>query len=267
MIALNEFDLQLKSLFYPKVMFIETALKNYVIEAVLNNSKSENFDVIFNNSVTCYRDFTKGSRNYNQAYTKRMKLKGKINSILLRDYGMNQQIVKHFFDSDKAIPIWAIFESLALGEFGTFFSCCNTDTKLYTSALLKLPTNLDADGAITEFIIYTIKDLRNAIAHNNVIFDTRFQTGRINSRLMSCLEHETKIPNIMFSNIDSYVILIVYVLRKMGTSKTECRKFLRNFISITESLRHKIPINMYNQIIYTNLRPNMNRLDLYISNS
>lgn len=90
MIALNEFDLQLKSLFYPKVMFIETALKNYVIEAVLNNSKSENFDVIFNNSVTCYRDFTKGSRNYNQAYTKRMKLKGKINSILLRDYGMNQ---------------------------------------------------------------------------------------------------------------------------------------------------------------------------------
>ena len=30
-IAINEFDMQLKSLFYPKVMFIETALKNYVI--------------------------------------------------------------------------------------------------------------------------------------------------------------------------------------------------------------------------------------------
>lgn len=31
--ALNSFDMKLKALFYPKVMFIETALKSYVIEA------------------------------------------------------------------------------------------------------------------------------------------------------------------------------------------------------------------------------------------
>ncbi len=32
--------MNLKSLFYPKVMFIENALKSYVIEAILNNSHS-----------------------------------------------------------------------------------------------------------------------------------------------------------------------------------------------------------------------------------
>ena len=41
-IALNKFDMHLKALFYPKVMFIENALKSYVIESTLKNAKSEN---------------------------------------------------------------------------------------------------------------------------------------------------------------------------------------------------------------------------------
>ena len=35
--ALNNFDMKLKALFYPKVMFIETALKSYVIEEHRHN--------------------------------------------------------------------------------------------------------------------------------------------------------------------------------------------------------------------------------------
>lgn len=50
-----------------------------------------------------------------------------------------------------------------------FFLCANSDVKLYTSATLHLPSNLDADGKITEYIIYELKDLRNAVAHNNII--------------------------------------------------------------------------------------------------
>lgn len=119
-IALNKFDMQLKALFYPKVMFIENALKSYVIESTLKNAKSENLDVIFNKSITDYRSYTPGSDMYHKQYAKRMMLKGKINSALIRDYGNNKKTVNHFFDADKAIPIWAIFESLTLGEFGTF---------------------------------------------------------------------------------------------------------------------------------------------------
>lgn len=42
----------------------------------------------------------------------------------------------------------------------------------------------------TQFFIFTIKDLRNAIAHNNVIFDTQFKTGKIDERLVALLESE-----------------------------------------------------------------------------
>ena len=152
-IALNKFDMNLKAIFYPKVMFIENALKSYVIESTLKNAKSENLDVIFNKSITDYQSYTPGSAMYHKQYAKRMMLKGKINSALIRDYGNNKKTVNHFFDADKSIPIWAIFESLTLGEFGTFFACANSDVKLYTSATLHLPNNLDSDGKITEYII------------------------------------------------------------------------------------------------------------------
>ena len=193
-----------------------------------------------------------------------MALKGKINSALIRDYDRKQAIVNHFFDQDKAIPIWAIFESLTLGEFGTFFSCLNKTVKLQISHLLNLPRNLDADGKLIQYIIFTIKDLRNAIAHNNVVFDTRFNTGSINNRLINCLSSEMGIPNITFTNIDDYIILTTYILRRMLVSKTEIRQFIRDFTNTIEVLRNEIPINIYNQIINTNVRNKLQILDNYI---
>ena len=229
-IALNKFDMQLKALFYPKVMFIENALKSYVIEATLKNAKSENLDIIFNKTVTDYQSYAPGSDMYHKQYAKRMMLKGKINSALIRDYGNNRKTVNHFFDADKTIPIWAVFESLTLGEFGTFFACTNSNVKLYTSRTLHLPRNLDSDGKITEFMIYSLKDLRNAVAHNNIIFDTRFRTGKINQRLVSLLESEIEITNLNFKYISAYIILLTYMLRQMGESKTICKQFLNTFV-------------------------------------
>lgn len=248
-------------------MFIETALKSYVIEATLKDSHSENIDTIFGKSITNYRSFTPGSRNYHQEYAKRMSLRSKINSALLRDYGNKKQTVNHFFDTDRSIPIWAAFESLALGEFGTFFACANANVKKSTSAILHLPSQLDADGRITEFIIYSIKDLRNAVAHNNTIFDTRFQTGEINQRLVALLETEIGISNLDFKYIYSYVILLTYVLRKMGETKTSCKQFLNAYIALTDELRTQLPANVCNQILGTQQRPHLRQLQNFISNS
>lgn len=266
-IALNKFDMQLKALFYPKVMFIENALKSYVIESVLQDSHSENLDIIFNKSVSNYRSFTPGSDMYHKEYAKRMTLKGKINSALLRDYSNKKQTVNHFFNTDRSIPIWAIFESLTLGEFGTFFSCANSNVKLRTSGILHLPTHLDSDGRITEYIIYSLKDLRNAVAHNNIIFDTRFRTGSINRRLAKLLESEIAIANLDFKYIYAYVILLTYTLRKMGESKTSCKQFLNSFITLTDKLRTQLSPNVCNQILGTQQRHHLHQLQNFISNS
>ena len=154
-IALNKYDMRLKTVLYPKVMFIENALKSYVIEALLADSKSEKKKKKNNKSLTAYRNYTPGSRAYKTEYTKRMNLKGKINAALVRDYN-KRSVVAHFFNNDITIPVWAIFETLALGEFGTLYDCACTNVKLYVSNIMKLPTNLDSDGMNTKFFIFSV---------------------------------------------------------------------------------------------------------------
>ena len=265
-IALNKYDMQLKTILYPKVMFIENALKSYVIEALLLDSKSENFDVIYNKSLTSYKNHSAGSSSYKSEYTKRMDLKGKINSALIRNYN-KRDVVAHFFNNDITIPIWAIFETLTLGEFGTLYNCACTNVKLHVSKIMKLPTNLDSDGMITQFFIFTLKDLRNAIAHNNVVFDTRFKTGKIYRRLISLLENEIGISNVDFKYMDAYIIMITYFIRKMGETKTSCKQFILSYQQQTEYLRKELPTNVYNQVVGTQHRTNMRALQSFISKS
>ena len=231
-IALNKFDMQLKAIYYPKVMFIENALKSYVIEAILKDSKSETLDAIFEKSIIDYKSYVPGSSQYHKQYAKRMILKKK-----------------------------------TLGEFGTFFSCASSNVKLTTSSILSLPKNLDSDGKITEYIIYTIKDLRNAVAHNNTIFDTRFQTSSINNRLLSLLEKEIGISGLDFKYIGAYTILITYVLRKMGVTKTECKQFISSFAECTDLLRTQMSSDVCNHILGTQQRVHLRKLQDFISNS
>lgn len=264
--ALNKFDMQLKTILYPKVMFIENALKSYVIEGLLKDSNSENFEDIFNRSLTAYKQYSSGSKKYIEEYKKRMILKQKINVALVRDYE-KRKVVSHFFNNDIVIPIWAIFETLTLGEFGTLFACSSSKVKLYVSKIMKLPAQYDSDGRITQFFIYTIKDLRNAIAHNTAVFDTRFKTGDVSKRFCQLLEKETGIINIDFNYMDAYVIMIVYFLRKMGDSKTSCKQFIASYQAQTDYLRSTLPISICNKILGTQHKDNMNKLKLFISKS
>lgn len=95
-IVLNKFDLDLKTLMYPKIMFIESALKSYFIESILDDSKSEDMATIYSKTVTRYQSYQKGSKQYTEAFKKRMNLQMKINSALIRDYQKEKEIENTF---------------------------------------------------------------------------------------------------------------------------------------------------------------------------
>ena len=139
--------------------------------------------------------------------------------------------------------------------------------KLNTSKLLNLPSNLDSDGELTKDIIFTIKDLRNAIAHNNVIFDARFRTNTISPRLVSLLQKETSVRKIDFQYIDAYIILIIYVLRKMQVTKTECKQLISGYNNSKELLREQISVSIWSQILGSGTRQNMELLKEFLTNS
>ena len=186
-----------------------------------------------------------------------------IYNILSYNYGKNN-IVHHYYENDKSIPIWAIFEMLTLGTFGDFLSCLNKDTRLSISKLIGFKRNFDSDGRLTEIIVYTIKDLRNSIAHNNIIFDTRFRKNNINLCINRYITAETDINSIDFNSILDYIILIAFIMKTLKCNKKDILSFINQFEDACEKFRKLVPANIYNQIVYTNTRSKLRTLKEYL---
>ena len=259
--AIYDFDMQLKTLFYSRVMAIETALKNYTLEAVLRDSKSEAFEDIWRTSLTDYKSCT--GRPYREAWERRQSLRSEIDSII---YSYRKRpVIGHFRDADKDTPIWAIFEVMTLGNFGAFYDCLDKRVKTAIVRDIGMPTNLESELRLKD-IIFALKDFRNAIAHNGVIVDVRFRTGAINTGVAQLLKQETNVGRIDFTDITDYVILLVYLMKRMGFTKTECKQLISGYEAILEKYRAELPFNIYSKLIKTSARGKLNSLRLFVSN-
>lgn len=259
--AVYDFDMKIKSIIYPQIMFLETAIKNYALECTLNDCKSKRFADIFANSLTNYKSFSIGSGKYTEAMAKRLKLREHIYSTISRDY--KKSLVNHYYDKDEPVPIWAIFELISLGEFGTFLSCLSVKIKIDLSKSLGVKTSDDPDGKFPEMFVFAIKDLRNAIAHNGTIFDTRFKTSSINNRLSAYISKETGVKDIKFDSIVDYIVLIAFLLKILKCNKTDIISFITEFEKTCEILYKQVPTNIYMRIVYTDTRSKLKQLKLF----
>lgn len=115
-----------------------------------------------------------------------MNLRNKVYSLISRDYG-KRFIVNHYYDKDQPLPIWAIFELISLGEFGTLVDCLDQNTGKKVSKIVGIKVAYDRDGKLLPLIVYALKDLRNAVAHNNTIFDARFKTGKVSTSIFNTI--------------------------------------------------------------------------------
>ena len=173
-------------------------------------------------------------------------------------------IVNHYYDRDRQVPIWAIFELISLGEFGNLIACLNSQARTDISRSVGIRTNVDPDGRMVQMIVFTLKDLRNAVAHNNTVFDTRFKTGSVNRRISRYIETETGVRNISFETIVDYVILISFVMKLLERNKTEIIAFIKQFEDACESLRSSVPANIYNRIVHTDTRSKLGCLKNFL---
>lgn len=253
LMSVYQFDMNIKAIIYPKIMFLETALKNHVLESIINKTNSDRFADAYSKAMTYHKTFPVNSDDYKKALQKRLNLRNRIYSDLSRDYG-NKSIVQHYYRNDKPVPIWAIFELISFGEFGQLVSCLDVNVKKNISTNIGFYTSHDRDGKLPELIVMTLKDLRNAVAHNDPVFDVRFKTGFINYRIQNYITFDTGIVNVDFKSIVEYIILISYLMKLLKVNKNENKKFLRDFMDLCESLRNDIPISVYNKIIPTNTR-------------
>lgn len=278
LLAIYEFDSQIKSLLYPSVMFIETALKNYVLEVIVGMTGSESFVDIYSNLLDNYKMFSTAGKSYSddkkreraentfkQNLNKRLSLRARVYKIQADAYNNGNKIANHYLSKDVSIPIWGIFELFSLGEFGHFVSCLNKRCRSEISKSLSIRQTDDNNAMIPQRLIYATKDLRNSIAHNDVVFDARFRTGNIDKQLRNSITNATGVQNLSFDTITDYIVLIVYQLKLLGVPKTDMKRLISDYTDSVERLRQNIPTSIFNQIIYTDNRQKINKLKGFIA--
>lgn len=263
-VGVYEFDTNVKTILYPRIMFIETAIKNYTLNTLIGIGPVD-FDFVFSHLLNDYKKENTGNSKYRDKMKKRLDLRNKINQQISYNYAEQKAVISHFFHNNKPIPLWAVFEVINLGEFGFFLQCLNQDTRIAIAEDLNMhTTNHNQNGRIVEDIIFLIKELRNAVAHNSVVFDCRFKKTNPPSRLKEYLQSETGIMNIMFDNIVDYFIIVIFILKKLGVTKTELKQIVRKLNTESEQLRSTVPIPVQTSIMGSDFRNKVNNLMDYI---
>lgn len=262
-VAVIEYDNELKAALYPNLMFIETALKNVVCNESLNGLRHSTFDYVY-----------KERMNDNPANTKlqlnRLKLRNAVYSKLSDRYSAEEkndnQMVRHFYNRGEDAPLWVIFEILYLSDLASFFNCLNTATRENILAQLDLfDISIDTNRELLSTIIYTIKALRNGVAHNNIIFDTRFKDRKISPVLKHWVEKETGINNISLYSMIDYIIIICCILKRLDFSNSRAKRLLKQYKTLNQSLQSAVSSAIYNQIIQANVTAKITALETYLN--
>ena len=266
--ATIQYDSRLKNLLYGKMMFIETAVKNVALESIMSYVNSESIQEMYDKAISSYKNCPLSFNNEQKkkSQQKKLVLEGIIQTSLTKAYKADNPKITHFYNNIgyAGVPLWALFEILTLGDFGFLLSCLNYQVRDDISRRLGLNVSTDTDRQLVYKYIYTLKDLRNAIAHNSVVFDTRFRNIDPNRAMKRCLEQDIKLPYVNFKSIGDYIILMCYYMKNLGMTKTEIKAFIKEFEKITGDYAQAVNPNIAAIAIRTDLNQRMSILKNYI---
>lgn len=266
--ATIQYDSTLKALLYGKIMFIETAIKNIALEGILVNANSESIQVMYDKVVSGYHNtpasYTPEQRKRLQQ--NKLNLQNSIQSNLARAYRSNNPKITHFYNNVgyADVPVWALFEIMTMGDLGYLLSCLTYDVRDDISKRIGLNLASDTDRQLLYKYIYTLKDLRNAIAHNSVVFDTRFRNIDPTPAMKQCLINDVGVPYINFKTIGDYVILMCYYLKLLYMSKTEIKAFVREFERVTTDYKTSVNPSVAAVVIHPDLQGRMETLKHFV---
>jgi len=266
--ATIQYDTKLKSLIYAKIMYIETAVKNIALNCILEQVGSENIQDMYDKIVSSYRnapiDCTEETKTKLQ--TNKLKLQETIQYSLSKAYQKGNPKITHFYNnmSYSGVPIWSLFEIMTMGEFGFLLQCLTYDARNAISREIGLNLASDTNRELVYKYIYALKDLRNAVAHNDVVFDARFRKIEPTKAMRQCLITEISLPYVNFKTVGDYIILICYYLKMLKVSKTEIYAFIRDFERISVEYQNAVDPAVAAMVIHPDLSSRMALLKKYI---
>ena len=110
-----------------------------------------------------------------------------------------------------------------------------------------------------------IRDRRNSVAHNNIIFDTRFKDRKISPVLKKWVEKETGIQNITLYSLIDYIIIVCCLLKRVDFSGTRALTLLNKYKEENQRLQNSVASEIYDHIIQNNVPAKVVGLEAYLN--
>ncbi len=266
--ATIQYDSNLKALLYGKMMFIETAVKNIALESILVKANSESIQTMYDKVVSGYNNAPKSAEvdQKRKLQQNKLNLQNRIQTNLANAYRKGNPQITHFYNNIgySDVPVWALFEIMTMGDLGYLLSCLTYEVRDDISKRLSLNVSSDTNRELIYKYIYILKDLRNAIAHNAVVFDTRFRNIDPSAPMKQCLILEIGLPYVNFKTIGDYVILMSYYLKMLKVSKTEIKAFIRDFEKLTDNYKQAVNAEVAAMVIHPDLKSRLDILKSYL---
>lgn len=259
--ATIQYDTKLKSLLYGKMMFIETALKNIALNTIMAKIGSNSVYDMYDKVVSSYKNAPQNTPNElkKKFQANKLNLQGSIQNAIAAAYRKENPKITHFYNNVNynEVPLWAIFEILTMGDFGYLLSCLTEDMREQISLAIGINLSSDTNRELIYKYVYALKDLRNAIAHNDVVYDTRFRKMDPSKPMRQCLIFEMGLPYINFKTMGDYIILVCYYLKLLKVSKTEIKAFIREYEKITNEYASSVNSNVSSITLHPDLTSRM----------
>lgn len=251
--AVIEFDTKLKALFYPILMRLEMTMKNLALVEVLDAAGSSSLRHIYSRIMP-------GTKNKRQSG--KLEVIHSSNGALLKAYKRNNSIARHYYDSPlEAVPVWGLMEIITLGHFATFLEQIDDAVLGEVARSWGIHKNY---GNLVPHLVFAVTDLRNAVAHNGIVFDTRFSTGRIRRQVKDLLVKEigfTAPVRLEFNTVTDYVVLVVFLSCGMGFPKREIAGIAKQYAVLTDELHGRVPVRVFDMIVHTDNRAKITQLE------
>jgi len=261
--SVYDFDTELKAALYSSVMQLEMVLKNYTIAIIVSNNDPD-LDTVFKLCLNRYKEYDVGSRKYRDEVRQNLLLKQTFDSVIARNY-VDKAVIQHYVHNNKPVPLWAIFELITLGDYGNFLLRLNTNTRLGLEEKIGIKDlSIDTDGSMLARHVFIIKELRNAIAHNSIIFDCRFKKIGIRKTITEQLKCKVGIDSVTFNTIVDYLLLIVYYEKSLGESEAKIHLLINNVRAIIKDFEISSDKQTFNRILGTDVYNKLNKIDEYI---
>ena len=235
--AVVSFDSGLKAVFYPLLMKLEMTMKNLALVELLEAADSAVLSDVYDRLMPG---------------TKKNGRQGKLevvhagNQVLLERHRRGDRIVTHYYDAPgEVVPLWALFEVITLGHFGRLLEQLSSD------ALVRIANSWGVrrgNADLVPHLVFAITDLRNAVAHNGVVFDTRFANATIRKKVAGMLAREMGFEPAL----------------RLGFPKREVYRATTSYASLTDELRSRVPARVFDMIVHTDNRAKVRRLEAWV---